>query len=146
MTGTIAGKTPWHFWAVGIGGLFWNAFGAYDYFMSNTQGEAYFRQVGMTDAQIAHYGAMPGWMTAVWAVGVWGALLGTILLLIRSKWAVEVFLASLVAYVLSLVYAYFIAPVPDNTSMMMIMQTVIFIGCVFFYWYANAQRKAGRLR
>ncbi len=146
MTGTAAAKTPWHLWTVGIVGILWNAFGCFDYFMSNTVGEAYFKQAGMTDAQIAHYNAAPAWLTAVWAIGVWGALLGSLLLLLRSRWSVEVFLASLVAYVASLVYAYFISPAPDQGSSMMIMQAVIFAGCVFFLSYAHAQRKAGRLR
>jgi hypothetical protein len=30
----------------------------------------------MTPQQIAHYENMPVWMTAVWAVGVWGAFPG----------------------------------------------------------------------
>jgi len=139
-------KTPWHLWAVGVGGVLWNAFGCYDYFMSNTAGESYFQKMGMTAEQIAHFMAMPSWMTAVWAVGVWGAMLGSLLLLLRSRWAVEVFIASLAAYVLSLVYAYVISPAPGNSGAMMIMQAVIFVGCVFFWWYANTQRKAGRLR
>jgi len=139
-------KTPWHLWAVGVVAILWNSYGCYDYFMSKTVGEAYFRQVGMTEAQIAHYLSSPAWMTAVWAIGVWGALLGGILLLLRSKWAVETFLASLIAYVVSLVYAYLIAPAPDMGQSMIVMQAVILVGCVFFYWYANAQRKAGRLR
>lgn len=139
-------KTPWHFWAVGVIAVLWNSFGCYDYFMSNTVGDPYFRQMGMTDAQIAHYNESPAWMTGVWAIGVWGGLLGALLLLLRSKWAVEVFLVSLIAYVLSLVYAYVIAPAPKTDQAMIIMQGVIFVGCVFFYWYANAQRKAGRIR
>lgn len=139
-------KTPWHLWAVGVIGLLWNSFGCYDYYMSKTVGDAYFRQMGMTDAQISHFLAMPSWMTGVWAIGVWGALLGSLLLLLRSRWAVEAFLASLVAYVFSLIYAYFISPAPGNAGAMMVMQAVILVGCIFFWQYASVQRKAGRLR
>lgn len=140
-------RTPWHLWAVGLLGLLWNAYGGFDYFMSKTQGEAYYRQVGMTDAQIAHINAMPVWMTAVWAIGVWGALLGALLLLLRQGLAAPVFIASLVAYVVSLVYSYLIAPLPEmNTQSMMIMQGVILAGCLFFAWYALVQAKAGVLR
>lgn len=140
-------RTPWHLWAVGGIGLLWNAYGAFDYFMSKTQGEAYFRQLNMTDAQIAHYHAMPGWMTAVWAVGVWGALAGSLLLLLRQRLAAPVFIASLLAYGMSLIYAYVIAPMPDmNTQSLVIMQGVILAGCVFFAWYAMVQAKAGVLR
>ncbi len=146
MTASAVNKTPWHLWAVGVVGVLWNAYGAYDYFMSKTGGEAYLRSVGMTDAQIAYYDAMPSWMTVVWAVGVWGALLGSALLLLRSKWAFEVFIASLIAYVLSLVYSYAINPAPGMTGAIQIMQAVILIGCLFFAWYARFARKQGHLR
>jgi hypothetical protein len=146
MTGASPSRAPWHLWAAGIGGLLWNAYGGFDYFMSKTQGETYFRKVGMTDAQIAHYFTMPGWMTAVWAIGVWGALLGSVLLLARSKWAFEVFVASLCAFVVSLIYAYVIAPIPGAGTSMIVMNSVILLGCLFFAWYAFSQRKAGVLR
>lgn len=142
-----APRAPWHLWVVGIVGVLWNAFGCYDYFMTETQGDAYMRAAGMNDAQIAYFHAMPGWMTAVWAIGVWGALLGSVLLLLRSKWALHVLVASLAAYVLSLVYTYALS---DGASVagegMWIMQLVILIGCLFFAWYAWFASKNGLLR
>ena len=97
---------PWHLWLVGIVAVLWNAYGAYDYVMTNTQGEAYLRSAGMTDAQITYFNAMPDWMTAVWAIGVWGGVLGSLLLLLRSKWSLHVFLASLAAVVVSVIYTF----------------------------------------
>lgn len=139
-------RTPWHLWLVGVLGLLWNAYGGYDYFMSKTRGDAYLQSVGMTPEQIAHLNAMPPWMTAVWAIGVWGALLGAVLLLARSRYAVPAFVASLAAYVLSLVYAYLIAPMPGSTPALMAFQIVILAGCVFFAWYARRARQRGWLR
>jgi hypothetical protein len=69
-------KTPWHLWAVGAVSLLWNAYGGYDYTMSMTQGAAYLASAGMTPDQVAYYEAMPVWMTAIWAVGVWGGVMG----------------------------------------------------------------------
>lgn len=140
-------KTPWHLWAVGAFGLFWNAYGGYDYTMSKLQGDAYYASLGMSPAQIAQMNAMPMWMTAVWAVGVWGAIFGSLLLLLRSKLAVPVFIASLLGFVMSLVYAYGIAPNPEaNTQQILIMQGVILAGCLFFVWYAMGQARNGVLR
>ena len=67
-------RTPIWFWIVAVVALLWNAFGGYDYTMSHLQGEAYYRQVGMTEAQIAYMAAYPTWMHGAWALGVWGAV------------------------------------------------------------------------
>lgn len=137
-------RAPWHLWAVGIVSLLWNSFGAYDYFMSKTAGDAYFRQSGMTDAQIAYFHAMPAWMTAVWAVGVWGAFAGSVLLLLRMRLAYPVFAASLAGFLMSLVYSYIIAKAPAS-SQMMVMNLVILTGCLAFLAYAQLMAKRGVL-
>lgn len=146
MNAAAQAKTPWHLWAVGILGVLWNGFGCFDYFMTMTKGDDYMRGAGMTDAQIAHFNSMPGWMTAVWAIGVWGGVLGSLLLLWRSKWAFEVFVASLIAFVASLIYAYAVSPMPDEGGSMIAIQGVILAGCLFFVWYARRARKSGLLR
>ena len=105
-------RTPWHLWVVGVLSLLWNAFGAFDYTMSHTQGDAHFRKAGMTDAQIAAFHAIPPWMELFWAMGVWGAVIGSVLLLLRSRWAVPVLLASLVGAAVSLLHASLLAREP----------------------------------
>lgn len=149
MSETGKSSTPWHLWAVGVLGVLWNAYGCYDYFMTNTQGDAYLQSFGMTQEQIYYFHAMPSWMTAVWAIGVWGGLLGAVLLLIRSKWTLHVFVASLAAYVLSLVYYYVLSPAGAELmggDSMWIMQIVILAACLFFAWYAWFASKRGLLR
>lgn len=142
-----AGRTPWHLWLVGAVAVLWNAYGCYDYLMSQTQGDAYLRQGGMTEAQIGYYHAMPPWMTAVWAIGVWGGALGAVLLLLRRRWAFHAFVASIAAYVLSLVYSRLMSNGgqvfgPDT----LVMNAVILAACAFFCWYAWRMTKAGVLR
>lgn len=147
MSAAAKTKTPWHLWAVGVVGLIWNGYGAFDYFMTMTKGDAYMQSAGMTAEQIEHLNAMPFWMTAVWATGVWGAVLGTLLLLLRNKLAVPVFFASLAAFVTSVVYSVFVEPAPHGGAMSAwIMHAVIFAGCVFFLWYSMRARKQGLLR
>jgi hypothetical protein len=147
MSASSGVKTPWHLWAVGVVGVLWNAFGCIDYTMTAVQGETWLRQMGMNDAQVASLQAMPAWMTAVWAIGVWGALLGTILLLVRSRRALPVFVVSLVAYVISLIYDYALSDdakvAPEGTW---IMQAVILVACLFFVWYARTMTARGVLR
>ena len=92
-------KSPWHVWLIGIIAVLFNSIGVFDFVMSMAQGAGYQASVGMTPEQIAHYQRMPSWMFVVWAVGVFGAFLASILLLMRRKQASPVFLLSLAAFV-----------------------------------------------
>lgn len=139
--------TPWHFWVVVVVAALWNGFGAYDYIMSNTQGEAYFRQMGMTDAQISYMAGYPTWMMAVWAIGIWGSVLGVLLLILRRKWAFHAFAVSLAAIVVSLVYTYGMSNGAEVMGQVgMIMQALITAACAFFAWYSRRMAAQGLLR
>lgn len=139
-----AASTPWHFWVVAVVSLLWNGFGGYDYTMSHLQGEAYYRQMGMTDAVIAFMDTYPTWMHAVWAVGVWGSVLGAVLLILRSKWALHAFATSILGAIGNLAYT---AMTPAATGVMGIeMPLVIIAICAFFIWYAWTMTKRGVLR
>lgn len=146
MNAPAQAKIPWHLWAVGVVGVLWNSFGCYDYFMTMTKGEEYMKSAGMTDAQIAFMHEAPTWLTAVWAIGVWGGLLGAVLLLVRNKLAAPVFIASLISFVISALYNTVIKPMPGAAAGHMIMMGVIFLGCVFFVWYSMRVKKQGLLR
>lgn len=147
MTYSMTVKTPWHLWVVGIVGLLWNGFGCTDYTMTQVQGETWLRAMKMTEPQIAYFNEMPAWTHATWALGVWGGLLGVILLLLRRRWALHAFVLSFAGFLGGLVYSYGLsngAEVMGENSW--IMQAVIGAGCVFFIWYAWAQAKKGVLR
>ncbi|GGI73562.1 hypothetical protein GCM10007973_08060 [Polymorphobacter multimanifer] len=143
---TTTARTPWHFWPVAVVGLAWNAFGAYDYFMSMTVGAAYYRQMGMTDPQIAYMDAFPGWMTAIWATGVWCAFGGAVLLALRRRWSVPVLLLSLAAFLVSLLYSYLLSNGAEVMGDAAAMQFVVLAGCIFFAIYSWRQAQTGVLR
>lgn len=134
------------FWAIAVVSLLWNAFGGYDYTMSHLQGEAYFRQMGMNDAQIAFYDTYPAWMTAVWAIGVWGSVAGSILLLLRMRWAFHAFALSLAGLIVSLLYTYGSATGRETMGAGWPMSALILAVCLFLVWYSRRMTKAGVLR
>jgi hypothetical protein len=101
-----ASRTPWHLWVVGVVALLFNSIGAFDFAMNQIQGSSYLAAAGMTPAQVEHYQEMPAWMILVWAVGVWGAFLASVLLLLRRRLAFATFAVSLAAFLVSLVYTY----------------------------------------
>lgn len=146
-------KTPGHLWLVGIVSLLWNAFGGYDYTMSQMRDPAYLEAtmgpMGMSvDQSIAFLDSFPVWADVLWALGVWGSVAGSLLLLLRSRFAVIAFLASLAGAVLSFAYQYTIDLPPqmaDNT-MGKVMPLVIVLAVVLQWWYARSQKAAGVLR
>jgi hypothetical protein len=146
MTTTTEGEaprsTPWHFWVVAVVSLLWNGFGAFDYTMSHVQGEPYYRQMGMTDAQIAYMDTYPSWMHAVWAIGVWGSALGAVLLLLRSKWAFHAFAVSILGAIGNVLYS----AMNPSPEMGLTMPVVIVVICAVFIWYAWTMTKGGVLR
>jgi hypothetical protein len=133
---------PIHFWIVAVASLLWNAFGGYDYTMSHLQGDTYYRQMGMTDAAIAGVNAYPSWMHAVWAVGVWGSVLGSILLLLRSRWAFHAFAVSSLGAIGALIYG-LMNPIE---GMGPAMPAVIVVIVLFLAWYSQWMTKQGVLR
>lgn len=138
-------KTPWHLWLVGIVGLLWNAVGAMDYIMTKTRNEEYMS--AFTPEQLEFFYGLPVWVVSAWAVAVWGAVLGCVLLLLRKSFAVPVFLASFVAMVITTFHNF----VLDNglevigDTFSLVFSGIIFLGGLFFWLYARAMDKNGVL-
>jgi len=131
-------KTPWHLWLIGVIAALFNSIGVFDFVMSMAQGAKYQASAGMTPDQIAHYQQMPSWMTVVWAVGVFGAFLASILLLLRRKLAWPVFVLSLVAFLVSLTYTYVLTNGGAVMGQQMAITSAVIAGLlVFFIWYSR---------
>lgn len=140
-------RTPWHLWVVGLVSLVWNAGGAYDYLMTQMSNETY---LAMLDAsQRALMDARPVWFDAVWALGVWGSVAGSLLLLLRSRFASMAFLLSFIGLILSAVWSYGIAQ-PSASEVMGTFATVFSVAVavvIIALWaYARAMTTRGVLR
>lgn len=144
-TPSTAGKAPWHLWAIGIVGLLWNAIGAVDYTMTQTHNEAYLKAV--PPAQLEFVYSAPARAVAVWAIGVWGGVVGMLLLLFRRRAAVPVLLASLLGAALIFVHNFMLS----NGMEVMGSSGAGFAGMIVvialgLYWYARLMRRKGVLR
>ncbi len=137
---------PWHLRLVGLLSLAWNGYGAVDYIQTNTRGEAYMRASGFGDAAVAYFFAMPTWMYVPWTMGVWGAVLGSLLLLARSRWAVHAFAISLIGAFVSVIYTYFIGNGLQALGPVAHVQLVILAVAALLLWYASAMAKKAVLR
>ena len=136
---------PAHLWVMGIVGLLWNAFGGYDYVMTNIRDPGYIAQFPPEMMQIID--AFPVWVMASWACGVWGAILGSLLLLLRSRFAVPAFAASLTGLAVSTLYqASLDMPPPLRSPAMIAMNAVIWAVAIGLLLYASRMRRQGVLR
>lgn len=143
-------RTPWHLWAVGGLSLLWNAFGANQYTMSQLRNRDYLgraaKSMGIApDQMIAYIDGFPGWMHAFWALGVWGALLGSVLLLMRKHHAVWAFALSLLGLAVTQIYQA-VTPQPDWAEGAVLMNVVIWSIAIFLVIYAVIMRRKGVLR
>jgi len=140
-------RTAWHLWLVGIVAVLFNFIGVFDFVMTMAQGAKYQADAGMTPDQIAHYQAMPGWMTVVWAIGVFSAFLASVLLLMRRRLAFPVFGLSLAAFLLSLLYNYVLTDGGAVMGRPMVIMSAVIAGLlVFFSGYARRMAVRGTLR
>ena len=138
-------RVPWHLWMVGAASLLWNGFGAFDYVMTQTGNADYLAQ--FEPEQLAYFEGFPTWAVATWALAVWGGVLGSVLLLVRSKWAAPAFLVSLVSMAANTVYTFVL---PDGMELMGVggaaFSAVIFVIALALLLYGRAMARAGILR
>ncbi len=101
----LATKPPVWFWIVSVLALLWNLMGVMAYL-----GQAYMTEdmkAEYTSEQLVLIESTPAWVTAAFAIAVWGGLLGCIALLLRKKWAKPVLMLSLIAVLIQMAYSFF---------------------------------------
>ena len=135
-------KTPWHLWAVGLTTLAWNGFRGWSYIMART---ADIEATDPPNEALVYLSEFPLWADSAWALGVWGAVLGSILLLFRSRWAAPAFLASLVGLAGITVYQRLLSDLPEGMSGVGFL-LLTWATTLFGLWYARTMRSKGVLR
>ena len=132
--------TPIHLWIIGGVTLLWNAFGALDYLMTQTENASWMAK--FTQEQLDYFYGFPMWVEVFWALAVWGGVLGSILLLLRKCLALPVLVVSLVSMVITAVYNFGLSNGMDIMGTGGFMFTVaIFIVALGLVIYARALQK-----
>lgn len=136
-------RSGWHLWAVGILGILWNGFGCFDFTMTATRNMAYLGS--FPQEMLDYWFAMPWWMWAIWAIGVFGGLAGSVLLLMKRAWAVWLFAASFLGAVFSMATGWTAEDAPSMEGSWVF--SVLILGIAFFLLaYASWQKRRGVLR
>lgn len=135
-------KTPWHLWLAGLLTLPFNAVGVISYTMTKL---AMLDDLGMSAEQIAFMDTYPSWAVALWALGVWGALAGSVLLLLRSRLAVPAMTVATAGLIGTTVYNYALIDVPQSMQAP-ILDVSIWAVTLFLLFYTRQMAGAGVLR
>lgn len=135
-------KAPWHLWAVGIITLLWNGIGIFSYLMTRL---GKLESLGMTAEDIAFFESFPAWANALWAMGVWGAFAGSILLLLRSRWAVASLVIAVIGLLGTTYFQRMMIEIPEKHDSIP-LSVMIWVITVFMLWYASRMKREGVLR
>lgn len=144
MTNTVS-SIPRSFWAIGIVSMLWNALGVMTYLMSVTMSEA--RLLAMSEAERALYEHVPWWATSAYAIGVFGGVAGSVGLLMKKRWSVPMFVASLAGIVVQMGHASFMTDflaVQGGSAAILPIVIVLVAACLV--WYARSAAEKGWLR
>ncbi len=128
---------------IAVLGLLWNIFGIFQFFASFGGSVEGLMQQGMTAEQAELYYGLPVWMTAAFAIGVFGGAIGCVLLLLRKRAATAVFAMSLCAYIV--LYAGDIALgvfAAFGPSQVVVLTVVVLIAAILL-WVSRHARKQG---
>lgn len=140
---TVTKPTP-RYWLISIIALLWNFMGIIAYL-----GQAYMSDEALKmlpEENQLYFSNVPAWVTAAFAVAVFGGFIGSIGLIIRKKWAYFLFLTSLLALVVQHIYNFFIQDYIEMTGSQMILPIVTFIVAVLLIYFSKQKSLQGVLR
>ncbi len=131
-------KPPSWFWIIAVVALAWNAMGALNFAMQTGPDAA----AAMPEKYRAVIESRPFWALAAFGIGVVSALMGCVALLVRRGYALQLFLLSLVATLLTLLHA---APVQAaqpafgavDLLLTVFLPIAVAVFLVWWAWYAS---------
>ncbi len=119
------------FWVIGIIALIWNGLGVMAYL-----GKAFITEemiAKLPEEQQAEFLIeLPSWVTAAFAIAVFGGVLASILLLMKKKAAYKLFIISAVAAIAQHIYLFMNVEVTS-----FIMPVMVIVVCLFLIWYSK---------
>ena len=133
-----AGKPPIWFWIVSALALIWNAMGVKAYLDQAYNTEAHQAMIN-TPELLDMVANAPSWVTAAFALAVFGGALGCLLLLLRKRLASTVLLISFVAIIIQMSYITFSLKMADAMTPM-----IIIVGALLV-WLSKIATKKGWL-
>ena len=136
---------PWHLWVIGILGGLWSSIGVLSFMLTQMNVEAVMSR--FPPQQREYFESFPLWAVAFWAIGVFGGVIGCLLLLLKNRLAFHALLASAIGAIVSNLGGLFLLggiEVMRETGGLGFTAVPIILG-VFLAYYAHAMSKKGVL-
>lgn len=138
-------SVPVHFWVIAVLSLLWHAVGAADYIATQLEIEAWLS--GFSEEQLAYFLGFPKWVVAFWAISIWTAVFGSLALLLRRSWAFHLFVASLIAMLVTAFHNFVLSNGAEIMGMFGVAFSLVILAInVFLIVYSRAMIRRGVLR
>jgi len=133
------------FWIISVIALLWNLIGVYfwlsEHFLMTEEMKSMY-----TPEQLELVNNAPAWGMYVYGIAVFGGVLASILLLMKKKLSVPIFLISLVAILIQMGYWIFGMNAIDAFGPEAIVMPLIVIAiAIFLYFYSKGAKMKGWL-
>jgi len=129
----------WSFWVIGTVALIWNVIGSANYIMQMNADTV----AAMPESYRAVIESRPAWATGAFAIAVFGGAVGCLLLLLKKSAAFNLFVASLLGVIATMVHALGrsgsdidFTPVFVGTSMSLVVAALL-------VWYSKRAEHKG---
>jgi hypothetical protein len=138
-------KPPVWFWAISGVAFLWNLMGVGAYIMQITMSDETLAALPAADQAV--YAAQPAWYMGAFAIAVFAAVCGCVGLMLRKKWAVPLFVTSLIAVILQQMYIFITSDIGKSLSGFNFWMTIsIPIIALFLVWFARMSAAKGWLK
>ncbi len=137
------------FWIISVLALIWNGFGALQYLTLKLLTSETVVEAAGDDAEpiLNAMQELPSWVTAAFAIAVWGGLLASILLLMRKKLAKTIFLISLIGIIVQEIYTVFLSGALETQGISAIaLPVVILLVGIYLYYFSGKAATKGWIK
>ncbi|WP_026977591.1 hypothetical protein [Flavobacterium tegetincola] len=130
-------KIPIWFWVTAVFFLLWNSMGVISFFAHTFISEEDLALLPIQEREL--YGDYPIWTTIVFAIAVFGGLLGAVGLLLKKKWSKTAFIISLLAIVPQMTHNLFFTKSVEvyGVGQAATMPIMVVVFGLFLVWFSS---------
>ncbi|RJF92900.1 hypothetical protein [Sphingomonas cavernae] len=145
MADAVQVKVPTWFWVVAVLALLWELMGVAAYVSDVTMTQA--DLAALPEGQRQLYATMPPWVTAAYAIAVFGGALGAMALLMRRNWARMLFIISMIAVICQFGWSFGIARAHEIVGAnALLFPALIVLIAIALVWFSGMSTRRGWLR